>query len=113
VSYQYDHCKVVRWIDGDTVELTIDLGFHLSYTSHFRLEGVDTPERGRAGYATARDFCNAWAPPGTEVVGVTSKDDKYGRFLIYLKGEVGPSINAQLLEAGLALSYNGGAKHAS
>lgn len=112
MTYQYN-ATVNRWIDGDTVELTLDLGFYLTYRSHFRLEGLDTPERGKAGYKEARAFCEALAPPGTAVLGVTSKSDKYGRWLIYLQGSTGPSINSQLLEAGLARPYDGGAKSAS
>jgi micrococcal nuclease len=111
VTYEYQG-TVQRWIDGDTVELTLDLGFYLTYTNHFRLQGVDTPERGKVGYTAAKDRVNAWAPPGTEVLAVTSKSDKYGRFLVYLKGDVGPSINAILLEENLARPYYGGVKHA-
>lgn len=111
MTYQYNG-TVMRWIDGDTVELTLDLGFHMTYHNHFRLIGVDTPERGRPGYKEATAFCNAWAPPGTQVLATTEKDDKYGRWLVNLDGDVGPSINALLLESGLALPYNGGTKSA-
>lgn len=112
MTYQY-HATVNRWIDGDTVELTVDLGFNLTYKSHFRLEGVDTPERGEAGWREAGDFCRAWAPPGTEVLAVTSKADKYGRYLVYLAGDTGPSINSLLVEHALAVPYFGGAKNAT
>lgn len=111
MTYQYN-ATVVRWIDGDTVELCVDLGFHLTYTDHFRLDGLDTPERGRAGSKEASDFCKAWAPAGTQVIATTTKGDKYGRWLTIAKRDVGPSINALLLESGLALPYNGGAKSA-
>jgi micrococcal nuclease len=112
VTYEY-HATVIRWVDGDTVELKVDCGFHLTYTDHFRLEGVDTPERGKPGAAEAKAFSNAWAPPGTGVLAVTSKSDKYGRWLVYLKDETRTSINYRLLETHLALPYDGGAKHAS
>lgn len=111
MTYQY-RATVVRWIDGDTVELVVDLGFHLTYRDHFRLEGVDTPERGKPGYADAKAFTTAWATPGTEVLATTSKGDKYGRWLTLLKTDVGPSINSLLLEHNLARPYNGGAKSA-
>lgn len=111
MTYQYN-ATVNRWIDGDTVELTVDLGFHLTYRDHFRLSGVDTPERGRPGFKEATAFCERLAPAGSEVIAVTTKGDKYGRWLTLLTGDVGPSINAQLLESGLALPYNGGAKSA-
>jgi micrococcal nuclease len=111
VTYQY-RATVERWIDGDTVELTIDLGFRMTYRDHFRLEGIDTPERGQGGAAAATAFCEAWAPPGTQVEAVTSKSDKYGRWLTLLRDETGPSLNAELLEMNLAVPYYGGAKSA-
>ena len=41
--YEYN-AKLVRVIDGDTVDLDVDLGFHLTIRERFRLEGIDTPE---------------------------------------------------------------------
>lgn len=96
-AYEYK-AKVKRWIDGDTVELSVDLGFRCRIRDRFRLRGVDTPElRPRkadfeseelrqkhieaAKVATAR--CEELAPVDTYVLIETFKDDqgKYGRWL--------------------------------
>mgnify|MGYP000163561762 CR=1 FL=1 len=44
--YDYRVTDVIRVIDGDTVDLRIDIGFHLSAALRFRLLSIDTPERG-------------------------------------------------------------------
>lgn len=109
-AYEY-RAVVVRWIDGDTVELNVDLGFRLGLVERFRLAGLDTPERGRAGSVDAWVRAKVLAPAGSEVLIVTTKADKYGRWLAHVYPPVGPSINDTLLEEGLAVPYDGGAKH--
>lgn len=110
-NYQF-YATVVRWVDGDTVDLIVDLPFYLTYRNHFRLLHVDTPERGRPGYNEAREFCEAWAPAGTRVIATTEKADKYGRWLVHLADDPGTSINDLLLETGHAVGYEGGTKSA-
>jgi|TARA_R100001530_G_scaffold53128_1_gene39246 micrococcal nuclease len=41
--YEYN-CEVKRVVDGDTVDVVIDLGFSIHYASRVRLHGIDTPE---------------------------------------------------------------------
>jgi micrococcal nuclease len=41
--YEYN-CEVKRVVDGDTVDVVIDLGFSIHYASRVRLYGIDTPE---------------------------------------------------------------------
>ena len=41
--YEYN-CEVKRVVDGDTVDVVIDLGFDIHYSSRVRLYGIDTPE---------------------------------------------------------------------
>ena len=53
---------VDRWVDGDTVDMVIDLGFRMSTHQRFRLLGVDTPERGEPKWAEATACCNAVLP---------------------------------------------------
>jgi micrococcal nuclease len=108
-AYEY-RAGVVRWIDGDTVELEVDLGFHLTRQDHFRLDGIDTPEKGKAGAITARLRAEQLAPPGTEVQITTTKADKYGRYLAAIWTDVGPTINHILVEEGFAKPYFGGKK---
>lgn len=114
-GYDYN-AQVVRWVDGDTVWLTVDLGFRMASTTDFRLYGVDTPERGQPNHDQATAFSNAAAPAGSPVKITTYKDpDKYGRWLAEvtpLLPELGSirSVNNQLVNAGLAKPYFGGKK---
>ena len=118
MSYEYK-ATVVRWIDGDTVELVVDVGFHITYRDHFRLIGIDTPERGRPGAAEAHARAEALAPVGTEVMIATEKSDKYGRWLANVYPDAVPivsnqrTVNGILIAEGLAKLYWGGTKDAS
>lgn len=109
----YYNATVVRWIDGDSVWLDVDLGFRMSTTNDFRLIGIDTPERGQPNHAEATALANKLAPAGSQVCITTYRDpDKYGRWLVAIT-EHGPnpvSINSQLVQAGLAKPYFGGKK---
>lgn len=109
IEYRYK-AKVDRWIDGDTVDLHVDLGFYTSITTRFRLYGVDTPERGNMLWVEASSFSSRMAPAGTEVfIEVFKTADKYGRWLA--KVSVGEqSVNDSLIAAGLAVPYFGGTK---
>lgn len=100
---------VLRWVDGDTVELRVDLGFKLWMECTFRLSGIDTPERGKTNYKEATEFASTMAPPHSELIIRTHKADKYGRWLAELF--VGPeSVNVALVASGLAVVYDGGAR---
>lgn len=105
---------VVRWIDGDTAELIVDLGFKMTMRDNFRLFGIDTPERGTDGSVDAWTRAKELAPAGTSAIVATHKRDKYGRWL----AEVFPdsrqeSVNVTLVDEGLAVSYLGGKKNAN
>ena len=105
--------EVVRWIDGDTVELTVDVGFKMSMRDHFRLMGVDTPERGRPGAAEAKARMNELAPAGAQVTVATHAKDKYGRWLAEVFTAAGDSsVNVVLIDEKLAKPYFGGTKDA-
>jgi micrococcal nuclease len=111
VTYSY-RATVIRWVDGDTVWLEVDLGFRMKTINDFRLYGVDTPERGQPGWAEATAFVQKAAPAGTEVLITTYKDpDKYGRWLaeIDVQGQY-QTLNMQLVTNGLAKAYFGGKK---
>ena len=111
--YEY-RAEVDRWVDGDTVDLVVDLGFTVHMRTRFRLLGVDTPEVNRresreAGLA-ATAFAELCAPPGSTVVVESRKTGKYGRWLgtVYpldAEGNRRDSVNESLLEAGHALPY--------
>lgn len=112
-SLDYTYAATVdRWVDGDTVDLRVDLGFHLSMLDRFRLAGVDTPERGAAGYLPAVERVNALAPVGSLVTVRTGKGDKYGRWLATVSAG-GVVVNEALVSEGLAVPYFGGSKGGS
>ena len=52
--------KIKRVIDGDTIDLVIDLGFRISTVQRIRLIDVDTPERGDPDWANATAFTQQW-----------------------------------------------------
>lgn len=91
---------IVRWIDGDTVDMDIDLGFHITFRQRFRVLGVDTPERGDVNYDAARQFSQERFPVGSWIEVHTEKEDKYGRYLVDL-----PGLSDALIAAGLANAY--------
>lgn len=104
--------QVARWVDGDTVDLRVDLGFYASTEQRCRLLFVDTPERGQPGHREATAFATGYAPPGSTVLIRSEKGaDKYGRFLVELARASGErTVNDALVEAGLAKPYFGGTK---
>ncbi len=87
---------VDRWVDGDTVDLIVDLGFKMTTHQRFRLLGVDTPERGEPGFLEATQCAERIHPPGSIVTIKSIKTEKYGRWLVEL-----PEVNAALKQAGL------------
>jgi micrococcal nuclease len=108
-AYTYG-AKVTRWVDGDTVDLSVDVGFNIAVNTRFRLYGIDTPERGQKNHDEAWRAAESLAPAGSSIVVKTYKDaDKYGRWLaeIYV-GDL--LVNGQILADGLANPYFGGTK---
>lgn len=109
-TYTY-HARIQRWVDGDTVDLRVDLGFKMYAETRFRLYGIDTPERGAPGWSEATAAAKEFAPEGSYVVAQTYKDgDKYGRWLALIELEDGSMVNERLIEGGYAVAYDGGKK---
>ena len=118
--YEYS-ASVEAVVDGDTVDLLIDLGFKILYRHSCRLYGINAPEHATAAGDAATAFLKTLLPVGTSVIVKTEKDkaEKYGRILGTItvppkkkakKGAVvAPvtSINDQLVAAGHAFVWNG------
>ena len=117
--------EIVKVLDGDTIDVLIDLGFDLFKKERVRIAGVDTPEkrtRDLEEKALGIDATN-WlkkkledtiAGDGdeltirTELVGGTGK---YGRLLGWLYiNEDALSLNEQMITEGYAWEYDGGTK---
>lgn len=114
-KYKYENVRVLRVLDGDTVELEIDLGNNLRWVDKFRLYGVDAPEtHGEtkpAGEAAA-DKLRSLLADGV-LLAQTYKPDKYGRWLVRLTVIVGAypaDVSDAMISAGHARPYFGGKK---
>lgn len=98
--------ELVRVIDGDTVELDVDLGFRIWSRQRFRLLGIDTPERGQSGWAEATAYTRAWFEAERSVLSAaTERDpDSFDRWLaiIWPLSVDRPSLNQMLLDSGHA-----------
>ena len=104
--------KVRRVVDGDTLDLDIDLGFHITLSERVRLMGIDTPETRtrnlveKADGLKAKEFVIGFVADGSVVIKVHGFG-KFGRPLVDLyKGSV--CLNEQLVLLGLAVPYFGG-----
>ena len=123
--YNFRVTKINRVVDGDTIDVTIDLGFDLYKKERVRVAGVDTPEkrtRNLEEKALGLD-ATAWLKQKLEE---TIKGDeellirtelkggvgKYGRLLGWLYvGESDVSLNEQMITEGYAHAYDGGTKN--
>jgi len=115
--YEYA-CKVERVVDGDTIDVVLDLGFYVSFKSRVRLYGIDTPEsrtrdldeKARGKMATA--FLKEAIDSGEKVVIQTKLKDSRGKFGRVL-GDVivdGININQELITNNYAVAYFGQSK---
>jgi micrococcal nuclease len=118
--YEYRIKKVLKVVDGDTIDVDIDLGFNISYTQRVRLAGIDTPEsrtkdaREKVLGLEVKDKLKKSIEAANLVVVKTEKPDsteKYGRILgwVYLDGDT-RSLNEQLIDEGYAWGYMGETK---
>ena len=118
--YEYYVRKVDNVVDGDTIDVLIDLGFDILFASRVRLAGIDTPESRTKDLAEkalgleAKEYLKKFLKDAKSVVIKTEKMDsseKYGRILgwLYLDGE-GNSINTEMIEKGYAWGYLGDTK---
>ena len=113
--YEYRVKEVVRVIDGDTVDLVLDLGFGLFKKERVRIAGVDTPEKRtrnlkekKLGY-DATDFVEKWFATDRDIVVRTEKDGKYGRLLGWIHSN-DTCLNHEIIEGGWGWPYLGGTK---
>ena len=122
--YNFRVVSIDKVLDGDTIDVTIDLGFDLYKKERVRIAGVDTPEkrtRDLEEKALGLDATN-WMKEQLE--GAIDGDDeltirtelkggmcKYGRLLGWLYvGDADVSLNEQMIGEGYAWPYDGGTK---
>lgn len=117
MQYFY-RAKLQRVVDGDTVDLLVDLGFDILHKIRVRLHGVNTPEsrtrdlEEKALGLAAKDYVEDWFDGHTHVFVKTLKDEggKYGRILgyVYADEEMQVCLNDQIIDAGHGVPYFGG-----
>ena len=103
----YTYSAIVeRVIDGDTIDVSIDLGFKISHRIRLRLAGIDAAEVSSERGKVTRDMLRATLD-GRRVKITTYSPDKYGRYLaeVWVESEV--SINRQLIDNGVVKAYSG------
>jgi micrococcal nuclease len=112
--YHYKIKKITKVIDGDTIDVDIDLGFGITISHRVRLKDIDAPEtrtkdleekeRGLA----AKVWLEEQLSREGEWVIETYKEDKYGRILgtLYLVGD-SVTINEWMINEGIAGPYSG------
>lgn len=113
---QYDYrATVLRWVDGDTLDVRIDLGFEVAIVQRVRLYGVNTPEMNstnpsdRTLARSALGMVESLAPPGSLVQLKSHKSqDKYGRYLASVANDDGEDIAKALVGSGRGIEYFGG-----
>ena len=122
--YNFRVTKINKVVDGDTIDVTIDLGFDLAKKERVRIAGIDTPEkrtRDLEEKALGLD-ATAWMKKHLEET-IKGEDEltirtelkggmgKYGRLLGWLYvGESDVSLNEQMITEGYAWEYDGGTK---
>ena len=121
--YEY-RCKVLRVVDGDTVDVDIDLGFGVwMHKERIRLHGIDTPESRTRDLEEkkygllAKQMIKNFMPVGSMQTLVTTKDKagKFGRilgkFVIYdKKTDAQMTINDWMIREHHAVAYHGQSK---
>ena len=118
--YEYFVEEVRNVVDGDTIDVVIDLGFDILFASRVRLAGIDTPESRTTDKAEkilgleAKEYLKKQLKDAKSVVIRTEKmnsSEKYGRILgwVYINGE-SESINNKMINDGYAWGYLGETK---
>jgi micrococcal nuclease len=116
--YEYRVKNVLKVVDGDTIDVDIDLGFNISYTQRVRLAGIDTPEsrtkdlyEKKLGMESKEWLKNALSHAKTIIIKTEKPDssEKYGRILGWLFVD-DVNLNNVMIDQGYAWNYMGDTK---
>ena len=118
--YIYRIKSVIKVIDGDTIDASIDLGFDISLEKRIRLAGIDTPEsrttnvKEKAMGLESKEWIKKTLEGAKDILIKTELPDsteKYGRIIghLFINGQE-TSLNNQMITSGYALAYDGGTK---
>ena len=111
--YQYKVKKINRVIDGDTVDLDIDLGFGVTLSHRVRLKDLNAAEtrtlniEEKTKGLAAKEWLKKELSREGEWIIETVKEDKYGRILgtLYFVGDP-VTVNERMLNEGIAGPYS-------
>ena len=123
--YNFRVISIDKVVDGDTIDVTIDLGFDLYKKERVRVAGVDTPEKRTRNLEEKALGLDATAWIKNKLEGAVDGDDdliirteldggvgKYGRLLGWLYiGDATVSLNEKMIDEGYAWAYDGGTKN--
>jgi micrococcal nuclease len=118
--YKYFVKEVTKVVDGDTIDVIIDLGFDIMFSSRVRLAGIDTPESRttdkfeKALGLESKEYLKKNFKDAKSIVIKTEKmnsSEKYGRILgwLYINDDA-ESINDKMINDGYAWGYLGETK---
>jgi micrococcal nuclease len=118
--YTYFVREIKSVVDGDTIDVVIDLGFNVLFEQRVRLAGIDTPESRTSDKfekslgIESKDYLKKQLKDAKSIIIRTEKMDsseKYGRILgwLYVNGE-SESINNKMINDGYAWGYLGETK---
>jgi micrococcal nuclease len=114
--YHY-RAKVLRVVDGDTVDVMLELGFNVSLKERVRLYGINAPESRtrdkleKVKGLAAKDFVVEWTEDRADEIVIVTRIDKrgkYGRVLGTIMTESGENLNELMIKEGHAVEYFGG-----
>ena len=122
--YNFRVTAITKVLDGDTIDVIIDLGFDLAKSERVRIAGVDTPEKRTRNLEEKALGIDATEWLKNKLEGAIDGDDeltvrtelvggvgKYGRLLGWLYiGDSDLSLNEQMITEGYAWEYDGGTK---
>ena len=123
--YNFRVISIDKVVDGDTIDVTIDLGFDLYKKERVRVAGGDTPEKRTRNLEEKALGLDATAWIKDKLEGAVDGDDdliirteldggvgKYGRLLGWLYiGDATVSLNERMIDEGYAWAYDGGTKN--
>ena len=123
--YNFRVVSIDKVVDGDTIDVTIDLGFDLFKKERVRVAGIDTPEKrtrnleekalGLDATAWIKDHLEGAIDGDDDLIIRTELDGgvgKYGRLLGWLYiGDATVSLNEKMIDEGYAWAYDGGKKN--
>jgi micrococcal nuclease len=118
--YEYFVREVTKVVDGDTIDVIIDLGFDIMFASRVRLAGIDTPEsrtKDKAEKALGLESKKYLADRLKDAKNIVIKTEKinstekFGRVLghLFINGD-DVSLNMELIDNGYAWPYMGDTK---